>query len=102
MSKFFSGMLMGSSKSVGKNVCNMCGTEVPGTAMFCSEECNERHYDYILVDIPRRWVDNTLLRLECPERYQAIVAYSKRHSFELQLVKKKLKEKFNINICRGY
>jgi len=62
----------------------------------------ERHYDYVLIDIPRRWVENTLKRIECPGRYDAIVAYSKRHSFDLQLLKKKLKEKYKLDICRGY
>jgi hypothetical protein len=93
---------MGSEQKTSGNNCALCGAKVNGSAMFCSDECNERHYDYVLVDIPRRWVDNTLRRLSCPERYTAIVQYSKRHSFDLQLVKKKLVEKYEIDICRRY
>lgn len=80
----------------------MCGVELKGTAMFCSDECYEDHYDYILVDVPRGWVNNTLLRLKCPQRNDAIVSYAKRHNFSLKFLRKKLKEKFNLDICRGY
>ncbi len=84
------------------NVCTLCGKGIASNLMFCSEECSERHYDYILIDIPRRWVDNTLKKIKCPERYDAVVGYSKRHSYDLHLLKKKLVEKFNVDICRGY
>lgn len=91
-----------SNKKQNVNRCSLCGKNVSGSAMFCSEECMERHYDYVLIDIPRRWVENTLVKISCPDRYDAIVTYSKRHSFDLQLLKKKLREKFKIDICRGY
>jgi len=91
-----------SKSKTGKNYCLLCNAEVAGRAIFCSAECEERHYDYILIDVPRRWVSNTLERLKCPERYYAIVAYSKRHSYDLQLLRKKLKEKYKLDICRGY
>ena len=93
---------MCSSSNTTKRICKLCGTKVSGNAMFCSDDCYEGHYDYILVDVSRRWVVNTLLKIDCPERYNAIVAYGKRHSFSLKLLKKKLVEKFNVDICKGY
>lgn len=93
---------MCSSKKNIKNKCCLCGQSVVGNAMFCSEDCSERHYDYVLIDVPKRWVQNTLVKIECPERYDVVVAYAKRHNFDLQLLKKKLKEKHNVDICRGY
>jgi len=90
------------NKNFVRTGCKLCGNKVVGNAMFCSEECNEGHYDYILVDVSKRWVANTLSKIECPDRYDAIVAYANRHSFDIKLLKKKLKEKFNIDTCRGY
>ena len=83
------------------NICSLCGRNVSGAVMFCSEECMEVHYDYVLLDVSKRWVHNTLLKIPCPERYSAIVAFGKRHKYSLKLLKKKLSEKFKIDICEG-
>ena len=89
---------MGNKIDSGRR-CGFCDDVMNTSSAFCSTSCFETHCDYLLIDISPRWVEKTLRNLSCPKRYYAVKEYAKRHSFDFDLLKKRLKEKFTIDLC---
>jgi len=87
-----------SKKGSLKNKCRFCYEHL-GSGQFCDEECEQDFYDYNNIIISERWVSRTLLLIECPARETEVKLFAKRHSMSLRLLKRKLKDKFDIKRC---
>ena len=78
----------------------MCGEKTQNGALFCSKECEETHYEYVLISIPRLWIKNRVDKMNCYERYIEIVKFSKRHNMNLGLVITKIQREHSLKICK--
>ncbi len=78
----------------------MCREKTQNGALFCSKECEERHYDYVEIAIPNLWIKHTVDRMNCYERYIEIVKFSKRHNMDISLVIMKIIRTYSLNICK--
>jgi hypothetical protein len=83
-----------------KGYCRMCDKKTQNSAIYCCKECEEKHYECVLVTIPARWVKNTLERLNCYERFLEAVKFSKRHNIDEELVFRKIQRMYSIRICK--
>ncbi len=79
----------------------MCHGKTQNGALFCSEDCEERHYDYVDINILSLWIDRTLSKMNCYERYIEVVKFSKRHNMDMTLVEIKIERKYFLKICKG-
>ncbi len=80
--------------------CNMCESKTHNGALFCSKECEERHYDYISLSIPKEWIKRTLRRLNCGDRILEIKSFSKRHNLNIELVLLKIERNYTLKKCK--
>lgn len=83
-----------------KGFCKMCGKKTQNGAVFCSKDCEELHYEYVLISIPSLWVKNTLDSMNCYERHIEIVKFSKRHNMNIKLVTTKIIREYSLKICK--
>jgi hypothetical protein len=79
----------------------MCRGKTQNGALFCSTECEDIHYDYVMIAIPDLWVKKTLDAMNCYERYIEITRFSKRHNINQKLVETKIERKYMLKICKG-
>ncbi len=78
----------------------MCGSKTHNGALFCSKECEERHYDYISLSIPDKWIKKTLCRLNCGDRILEIESFSMRHHMDIKLVLLKIERNYTLKKCK--
>jgi hypothetical protein len=78
----------------------MCRTKTQNGALFCSKECEEMHYEYVLISIPSLWIKSTIDKMNCYERYIEIVKFAKRHNMNRDLVIEKITRTYSLRICK--
>jgi len=78
----------------------MCASKTQNGALFCSKECEEKHYEYVLISIPSLWIKNNIDKMDCVKRYKEIVKFSNRHNMNLELVITKISREYSLKICK--
>ena len=78
----------------------MCFKKVHVGSVFCSEECEEKHYEYVSIKIPELWVKNHLKTAKnCQEAFVMAKDFAEKHNYNLLLVIKRLIRQYKIDIC---
>ncbi len=87
-------------KESRKIYCSMCSKKTQNGATFCSKECEEEHYDYIMVTIPSLWIKETISRIDCTKRMKEIRLFAARHNANIAHVIQKIQDKYKIELCK--
>lgn len=89
------------SKVESDRRCAFCDAQMNDNAAYCSDTCFEINCEYLLIEISPKWVKSTLCKTEGAERVRLVKEYAKRHSCNFKLLKRKLKEKYDIDVYQG-
>jgi len=91
---------IGLAQSYRGSYCKMCKRETKNNAIFCSKICEELHYDYVSISIPRSWVIRTLSNMTCTNIKNEATRFSDRNKLSRNLVMLKLQRKYGVVFCK--
>ena len=80
--------------------CELCSGTTKNGNRYCSKECEQDHYAYVEISIPKQWVRNTVMRTAPEKRYAIISSFAKRHSYRLDLVVLRLERQYGVSVER--
>lgn len=72
--------------------CPFCAKKISMSKAFCSKPCKENYFQIISIRIPKLFLKRLFVMCNENERSKEILAFSKRHSWRLDLLKIRIKE----------
>jgi hypothetical protein len=72
--------------------CPFCKKKISMSKAFCSKPCKESYFQIISIRVPKLFLKRIYVMCNEKERNEEILAFAKRHSWRLDLLKNRIKE----------
>ncbi len=72
--------------------CPYCGKKIPMSKAFCSRQCKDNYFQLISIQVPKPFLKRIFVFCTAEQRETEIENFATRHSWRLDLVRKKIEE----------